>query len=711
MAVMSDRTQTYFLSNSSSSLAPRKYSAPLGPYQPPKTSSAHEHLYGRGSLLPMPPNYNEGSCWTLASVRCLNPSPPDSRPRTIAVEVTKVSLRMDGRWAEEKPYIIEKTWEEWVDLREQLISRYPETESILPKLSKGQGFLESIFTNSKRSQNTQTSNMKELNSFLNCLVGKCAKKVLNSDTLHVFLQTEQMRAGVHQVEYTDDDLPLPRGPAFKEIPSRDDSASISSHLQAFRFPGPAPSPAPPHLKPKTSQPNLASRHMALGPEVEKPIPNERLSPHDRRRPTLDTMTVIAERPPPPGSIPDPQTGPILRSGTLGRTLAAPSTRLTNKSRNPLRPTTGVARPPPLAPPKRPTTSDSRLPHEAMLKPAMGTNYRSVCSPVAPTPARRPSELLLSFPREAEAAQLARPRLREFKSMQDIRATAGTIKASGRSGRNGLADPGRNNSVPAVGQSPQMVLQVRSPTNPWHRHRRTPSDSSSSFGSSQLSPISSVLSSPTVTPSSSNNSITKPIPNQQIQPKLTCRRSVDSLGPNSMKCDGASSLMVVPEREPNKIVVRPNVPPAPFYPIPPRISNSTANPLKANKITSTFPQSQKRPHTSAGNANGLKPSSLTLKVVHLESKTNIILAVQRGLFSLPQIKSKIQNKLKMAAEIELKSDWKIKLTMIDQEEFVRHVEGGEAKAEDETEDDGLKLVELINRKSTGSEIKKITLRIQ
>jgi hypothetical protein len=180
----------------------------------------------------------------------------------------------------------------------------------------------------------------------------------------------------------------------------------------------------------------------------------------------------------------------------------------------------------------------------------------------------------------------------------------------------------------------------------------------------------------------------------------------------MKYDGASSLMVVPEREPNKIVVRPNVPPAPFYPIPPRITNSTPNPPKANKNTSTFPQSQKRPHTSAGNANGLKPSSLTLKVVHLESKTNIILAVQKGLFSLPQIKSKIQNKLKMAAEIELKSDWKIKLTMIDQEEFVRHMEaGGEAKAVDESEDDGLKLVELINRKSTGSDIKKITLRIQ
>lgn len=703
---MSDRTQTFFLSNSSTSLAARKLSAPVGPYQPPITSSTHDHSYGRGSLLPMPPNYNEGSCWTLASVRCLNPSPPESRPRTISVQVTKVSLRMDGRWAEEKPYILEKTWEEWVDLREQLISRYPETESVLPKLSKGQGFLESIFNNSKRSQNIQTSNMKELNTFLNCLVGKCAKKVLNSDTLHVFLQTEQMRVGAHQVEYTDDEIPLRRGPQAKDLPSREDYTSISSHLQAFRFPEPKQvlSLAPPHLKTKTSQSNL---HMNLGSDAEKPIPNDSLPPHDRRRPTLDTMTMIAERPPPPGSIPDLQTGQVLRSGTLNRTPAAPSARLPNKSRNTLRPTTGVARPPPLAPPKRPTTSDSRLPHEAMLK--LPTN-KAVYSPNAPTPARRPSELLLGFTREAEASQPARPRLREFKSMQDIRASAANVKAVGRSGKTGLPDAGRNNSVPAVGESPQRVLQVRSPTNPWHRHRQTPSDSSSSFGSSQLSPISSVLSSPTVTPSTSNTSITQPTPNQQIQLKSACRHSVDSLDPHTMNIDSSSTLTVVPEREPSKTVVRPHVPPAPFYPIPPRTTNHPANPLKINKTVAPFPQSQKRPHTSAGNANGLKPSSITLKVVHLESKTNIMLAVQKGLFSLPQVKSKIQNKLKMAADIELQPDWRIRLTMVDQEEFARGGEVGEGKGVDQTEDDGSKLLELINGKPADSEIKKITLRI-
>ncbi|KAI9608064.1 hypothetical protein H4Q26_005518 [Puccinia striiformis f. sp. tritici PST-130] len=176
-------------------------------------------------------------------------------------------------------------------------------------------------------------------------------------------------------------------------------------------------------------------------------------------------------------------------------------------------------------------------------------------------------------------------------MQDIRATPINVKTEGRSGRGGLVDPTRNNSVPAAGEPSWMVFELRSPTNAWHKHRRTPSDSSSSFGSSQLSPISSVESSPTR--------------RQQKQFRL--------------------------------------------------------------------PQSQKRPHTSAGNGNGQKPNTLTLKVVHSESKTNIILAVQKGLFSLPQIKSKIQNKLRMAAEIELDPNWKIRLTRIDQEQFAMYSE--------------------------------------
>ncbi|KAA1130638.1 hypothetical protein PGTUg99_015900 [Puccinia graminis f. sp. tritici] len=712
MAVMSDRTQTFFLSNSSPSLAARKHSAPIGPYQPPTNASTHDCSYGRGSVLPMPPNYNEGSCWTLASVRCLSPNHPESRPRAISVEVNKVSLRMDGRWAEEKPYIVEKTWEEWIDFREQLLSHYPEIESILPKLSKGQGFLESIFTNSKRNQNTLASNLKELNSFLNCLVGKCPKKVLNSSIMHAFLQTEQMLLGAHQVEYTDDEPPLCRIPLSAEVPSREEGTAISSHLQTYRFPEPAQSNPPQQLRTRSSQPNLASRQTAPGPEVEKPMTNEKLSPHSRRRPTLDPMAVIAERPPPPGSIPDLQNGQVLRSGIVGRPLAAPNARLANKSWAPLRPKTGLAQPPPLAPPKRPNTTDSRLPHEPSLKPTMSNSLRAVGKPVRPAPPRRPSETQLGSPPVAEPLKLARPHLREFKSMQDIRGTAGYNKVVGRAGRNGLVDPIRNNSVPIVGASPQMVLRARSTTSPWIKHRRNPSDSSSSFGSSQISPISSTLSSPTVTPSTSNNSSSESIPNQKIRPNLPCRRSVDSLGPNSMKLRGSTSLDLVPEQETRTITPHHHVPPAPFYSIPPRLANSSTSPLRPSKPIATCPQSQKRPHTSAGNANGLKPNSLTLKVIHLESKTNIILAIQKGLFSLPQIRSKIQNKLRLAAEIELDPQWKLRLVIIDQEEFVRpqKIIGGKSSSNDDLVDDGLLLLELINGNFKNSEIKKISIRI-
>ncbi|PLW28085.1 hypothetical protein PCANC_20779 [Puccinia coronata f. sp. avenae] len=701
MAIMSDRTQAFFLPNSSSAPPSRKYSAPIALCHTPISSLTHDHSYGRGSLLPMPPNYNEGSCWTLASVRCLSSSSLESRTRTLLVEVTKVSLRMDGRWAEEKPYILEKTWDEWVDFREQLISQYPAIECLLPKLSKGQGFLESIFTNSKRSQNTQSSNIKELKGFLSSLIGKCPKKVLNSDITHVFLQTEQMRTGAHQVEYTDDELPLRRGPPpTVDTPNGDDGAAISSHLQSFRFPGPqsAQSSAPPLMKPKASQTNLALRPLVLASEIDKPSPNGKISPHDRRRPTLDLMDVIDERPLPPALVPDPQSG-LLRSGTIGRSLAPPTVRLTNKSRSPLRPNTAITRPAPVIAPKRPNTSDSRLPHEALLKPAMGANARAVCTPAAPKLPRRPSELLPGLSGEVDSPKFSRPHLREFKSMQDIRATVNNGKPTGRIGKGGWIDSTRNNSVPVVGESAQMVLQVRSPTTFRHRHRRTPSDSSSSFGSSQLSPVSSVLSSPTVTPSTSNNSISKVIPLSQVQSNSACRLSVDS---------PASHPAIAPERETSKVTVRHHVPPAPFYAIPPRVAHPTT--ILPNKRAATFVQSQQRPHTSAGNANGLKPSSLALKVVHLESKTNIILAIQKGLFSLPQIKSKIQNKLKMAADIELDPEWKIQLTMIDQEEFVRRGKIADEEGVEQVEDDGLKLLELINGPSNDSQIKKITLRI-
>jgi len=101
---------------------------------------------------------------------------------------------------------------------------------------------------------------------------------------------------------------------------------------------------------------------------------------------------------------------------------------------------------------------------------------------------------------------------------------------------------------------------------------------------------------------------------------------------------------------------------------------------------------------------MKPSSLVLKVVHPESKTNIILAVQKGLFSLAQIRAKIQNKLLIAADIPLPPNWKISLSMIDQAPFVRP----DRKAPNDLLDDGSMLLELINAKS--SDLKKITLRI-
>ncbi|PLW10112.1 hypothetical protein PCANC_20530 [Puccinia coronata f. sp. avenae] len=116
-------------------------------------------------------------------------------------------------------------------------------------------------------------------------------------------------------------------------------------------------------------------------------------PHDRRRPTLDLMDVIDERPLPPALVPDPQSG-LLRSGTIGRSLAPPTVRLTNKSRSPLRPNTAITRPAPVIAPKRPNTSDSRLPHEALLKPAMGANARAVCTPAPPS---SPGDLLNSCP--------------------------------------------------------------------------------------------------------------------------------------------------------------------------------------------------------------------------------------------------------------------------------------------------------------------------
>ncbi|KAI7938463.1 hypothetical protein MJO28_015383 [Puccinia striiformis f. sp. tritici] len=76
----------------------------------------------------------------------------------------------------------------------------------------------------------------------------------------------------------------------------------------------------------------------------------------------------------------------------------------------------------------------------------------------------------------------------------------------------------------------------------------------------------------------------------------------------------------------------------------------------------------------------------------------------GLFSLNKIKSTIQNKLKLAAEIKLPLNWKIRLTMINQQEFLRQGQIGEEKGINQVEDDGL-MLELIFRELQDSEIKK------
>ncbi|KAI7938442.1 hypothetical protein MJO28_015362 [Puccinia striiformis f. sp. tritici] len=148
MAVMSDPNQTFYIRNSSSPLAARKQSAPISPYPLPVTSSVYNHLYGWGSLHPMPLNYNEVSCWTLALLR--------------------------------------------------LISQYPEIKHSLPKLSKNQGFLKLFLTR----EHCQEANLKKLDSFLNCLIRNSPKNNFKSNIIRAFLQTEPMVVGAHQGDCT-----------------------------------------------------------------------------------------------------------------------------------------------------------------------------------------------------------------------------------------------------------------------------------------------------------------------------------------------------------------------------------------------------------------------------------------------------------------------------------------------------------------------------
>ncbi|KAI9617856.1 hypothetical protein H4Q26_012720 [Puccinia striiformis f. sp. tritici PST-130] len=419
--------QTFYLPNSSSPLAARKQSAPIGPYHLPVTSSVYNHQYGWGSLHPMPLNYNEGSCWTLAL------------------------------------------------LRYQLILQYQEIKHSLPKLSKSQGFLKLFLTR----EHHQEANLKKLDSFLNCLIRNSPKNNLKSNIIRAFLRTEPMVVGAHQT--------------------------------------------------------------------------------------------------------------------------------------PLTPATGLAQPPAVTTPKQTYTPDSRLPYEAMLRPPPSTYPRAACSPAPP------------------------------------------------------------NSAPIEKKTPQLILQSQSPINPWARHHQTTSDSSSSFGLSQLYLISSILSSPTITPSTSTS------------------RSIFMWWPKSI---GIS----LPARKAQNH--------------PPALSTTSSflyNPSSTYNCGETFEGQQNNfglpiPKPSSGNANGLKSSSLILKVIHLEFKSNFTLAIQMGLFSLNKIKSTIQNKLKLAAEIKLPLNWKIRLTMINQREFLRQGQIGEEKGINQVEDDGL-MLELIFRELQDSEIKK------
>lgn len=84
-------------------------------------SNSYQEQLARQSLLPMPPEYAEGSHWTLLQLRALAGREEESgRRKWLRVEVIKKSLKIDGRWGREKPFVIEHRWEDWVDFRDQL---------------------------------------------------------------------------------------------------------------------------------------------------------------------------------------------------------------------------------------------------------------------------------------------------------------------------------------------------------------------------------------------------------------------------------------------------------------------------------------------------------------------------------------------------------------------------------------------------------------
>ncbi|KAG0141914.1 hypothetical protein CROQUDRAFT_673838 [Cronartium quercuum f. sp. fusiforme G11] len=222
----------------------RKYSEPAIPpvtsrVKLTKTNSYQDQL-ARQSLLPMPPNYAEGSHWTLLRLRVLaGPDEESGRRKWLRVEVVKKSLKVDGRWGRELPFIVEHRWEDWVDFRDQVVTKFPVTEQTLPKLTKTTLF--SSITTSKKS--AFHSNLKELENFLVALQS-CSRTVLDSKLVQSMFETEEMRKGIHQVEY-DVVNPDQQSPAddemdddpFSKLSPPPLKSATFSHLELFKFPG------------------------------------------------------------------------------------------------------------------------------------------------------------------------------------------------------------------------------------------------------------------------------------------------------------------------------------------------------------------------------------------------------------------------------------------------------------------------------------------
>ncbi|MBW0461412.1 hypothetical protein O181_001127 [Austropuccinia psidii MF-1] len=636
----------------------RKYSAPTGINFPPRASSyaIASQVRGRGSLLlPMPPNYVEGSSWSLATLRLPTATCYYLRRQIFPVEVTKISLRMDGRWGKEKPYIIEKKWEEWVEAREKIVENFPQLEVILPKL-KANSFLNSLFTNAKRHNNLYKAHTKELNNFLKCLVEQCPNNVVNSTLVQDFFQTDEMRLGVFQAEYDEEE---PQYSPDSYHAKRLGWAGVEVDLSSFHFPPQTP---------KVSADQMMPFNLKLKSSESTLTPTQSSGPSEAR------CTA--------------QTGP--KSATCKTTLRPP--RLTPKELGP-----STLQNFPLS------TAPSRL---GLDGEPLSLAIQAIQAP--PTPSIRTAEGIptfgnsliaplnsqLSSPWPLDYQSQRSPGVRSFKSMHDIRGTANNTHYP-QVGRCLVTE--FMSASASIEESMNSRSLNRSLTNACIKHNRTSSDSLSSSGSSHRYP----------SPMSSNSNSTAPLtPSSTLAATesslhgQSSRSSLEAPAPSPITCDGSSSLKLVYDPERRKMVAQHSVPPAPFFPIPPQSFKPPSIDTRSLSCVSPTQRQQMTPHTSAdGNGNGVFCSSVTLKVIHPESRTNIILSIQPGLFSLEEIKSKIQNKMLMAGEIQLRENWKMRILMIDQEKLRLDEENDEGSCQKVLEsDDGLKLIESLNRTS-------------